>query len=157
MNSLPGTADVRFWRKVEIEMKPNGCWLWTANKGRNGYGQFGIARGVQKYVHRLVYEMFVGPIPTDLEIDHLCKVRNCCNPRHLEAVTHLENCRRGTAGDRERAKTHCPHGHPYSPENTYMRYPNKRRCLTCERTRCREKNRRVRAFARSMREAEVKL
>ena len=83
----------RFMRKVVVD--PSGCWLWTG--GTNGrYG--GFAFGHHKvYAHRVSYEHHVGPIPKSLTIDHLCKVKLCVNPEHLEVVTYHENLRRSDA------------------------------------------------------------
>lgn len=65
-------------------------------------------------MHRVVYELVVGPIPDGMQLDHLCRQRACCNPDHLEPVTCLVNVRRGIGHGSE---THCPKGHPYSGEN----------------------------------------
>lgn len=96
---------------------------------------------VSKSAHREAYKAFKGEIPDGLELDHLCRVRNCVNPDHLEPVTRLENARRGIgglmAGLRQRAKTHCPAGHPYAPENTYFRANGNRMCVTCNAAWCR--------------------
>ena len=83
----------RFLMKVE---KTPTCWLWTAAKQQGGYGMFG-AKNTKKVVaaHRWSYEHFVGPIPKGMQIDHLCRVRHCVNPAHLEPVTPKENLRRG--------------------------------------------------------------
>lgn len=110
------------------------CWLWRGCISTRGYGMVAIG-GKVKLTHRLAYELFKGPIPDGLELDHLCRVRNCCNPDHLEAVTHEENVRRGESGCKQRSKTHCPSGHEYTPENIYRRplRPNERRCRTCMR------------------------
>jgi hypothetical protein len=79
------------------------------------------------YVHRAVYERYVGPIPPGLEIDHLCRVRNCVNPAHLEAVTRGENVRRQMA-----VITHCPQGHEYTTANTRVGRDRKRGCRRCD-------------------------
>lgn len=118
--------------------EPNsGCWLWTASLDRKGYGQFRFPDGRTGRAHRYAYESFVGPIPTGLEIDHLCRVRSCVNPTHLEPVTHLENIRRGKTGINlaaaNLAKTHCPQGHPYSGTNLYVRPNGYRKCRECHR------------------------
>jgi len=82
--------------------------------------------------------LYNGAIPIGLEIDHLCRNRKCCNPKHLEAVTRSENARRGINGERlaavNHAKTHCPKGHVYSGENLYTRNDKPSRdCNTCRR------------------------
>ncbi len=103
------------------------CWEWQGAKSKTGYGVSGAG-----YLHRLMYRHFVGEIPTGLELDHLCRNRGCCNPLHLEAVTHAENMRRGYWG----AKTHCPRGHAYDEANTQINSINGgRQCRTCIRDR----------------------
>lgn len=99
--------------KPRIRVDENGCWRWTGCKSPRGYASIS-KDGKVRSLHRLVYEIFKGPIPTGLQIDHLCRVRDCCNPEHLEAVTQQENLRRGIGPSAENArKTHCPLGHPY--------------------------------------------
>lgn len=85
------TADERFWRWVE---RGEGCWLWLASTDTKGYGLFG-AEGKLSKAHRYAYELLVGPIPEGLVLDHLCRVRHCVNPDHLEPVTTYENILRG--------------------------------------------------------------
>lgn len=83
-------------------------------------------------VHRLTYEYAKGPIPDDLEVDHLCRVRACIEPAHLEAVTKHVNMRRGNAPAAINArKTHCKNGHPLSLENTLPGRGRRRRCIEC--------------------------
>lgn len=70
------------------------CWIWLGSKTAAGYGQIivsGRRRGPKAYVHRLMFEMFKGPIPDGMEVDHLCRNTSCVRPKHLEAVTHREN------------------------------------------------------------------
>lgn len=119
--------------------EPNsGCWLWTASCDSKGYGKIYV-NGKLVGAHRVAYELFVGPIPDGLHIDHLCRVRCCVNPSHMEPVTHAENIRRGDSGKatalQQRAKTHCPHGHEYNEENTHIRKNRNgaRVCRTCAR------------------------
>jgi len=82
----------RFLAKVDLD--PSGCWLWTSALDTAGYGRFYL-NGRLVAAHGLAYDMFVGPVGEGLELDHLCRVRNCVNPRHLEPVTHRENILRG--------------------------------------------------------------
>lgn len=117
---------------AHINRDPSGCWLWTAKIGRNGYGRYAEA----ELAHRVAYELWKGPIPAGLEIDHLCMVKHCVNPDHLEAVTHAENLRRRDLiyGIRT-AVTECPHGHPYDSTNTYLSPSGRRQCRECARIR----------------------
>ncbi|MFF1880059.1 HNH endonuclease signature motif containing protein [Pseudarthrobacter sp. NPDC058196] len=131
------TTAERFWAKVDREASVDGCWLWTAALTPAGYGACGIDG--HQLAHRWSYEQSNGAIPNDLVIDHLCMVKNCVNPAHLEAVTQVENTRRaaqaGLLGSAGRAKTHCPRGHEYNDTNTYVSDGQGRRCLTCARGR----------------------
>ena len=81
----------RVMDKVE---KTNDCWLYNGNLNPFGYGRVKSGGG-DVMVHRVSYEHFVSKLPKGLEIDHLCSVRNCVNPEHLEAVTHKVNVWRG--------------------------------------------------------------
>lgn len=77
-----------------FQFAPDGCWHWTGAKYGNGYGAFWTGHRNER-AHRAMYELLVGAIPTGLTIDHLCSVRHCVNPAHLEPVTLAENVRRG--------------------------------------------------------------
>ena len=110
--------------------EPNtGCWLWTGALQSMGYGHGRLNRAAF-LAHRLSYLVFRGPIPEGLVLDHLCRTPACCNPDHLEAVTHKENLRRGYSGE---LTTHCPHGHEYTPENTWRNPKGHRFCRACHR------------------------
>jgi hypothetical protein len=120
----------RFWAKVDPGI--TGCWHWAAAKDDKGYGKFWYA-GALRMAHRVSYEHFVGPIPEDLELDHVrdrCGHRDCVNPEHLEPVTPLENKQRIHNGD----STRCKHGHEFTDENTAPRKTGGvRRCRACAR------------------------
>jgi hypothetical protein len=117
----------------------NGCWLWQRYRSRKGYGQVWLPgrRGMQ-FTHRVVYEHLVGPIPDGLQIDHLCRVRACCRPDHLEPVTSGINTLRGATVNAENAsRTHCPRGHELAGENLDPSDLRRgyRACATCMRLR----------------------
>ena len=99
--------------------KTSKCWLWTGYINNNGYGEAHF-NGRKYKTHRLIYELHKGVIPKELEIDHLCRVRNCVNPDHLEVVTHLENIKRAQPFISINKRTHCKKGHEYSEENTWL-------------------------------------
>lgn len=113
------------------------CWLWAGLVSSSGYGIYLVkidGKWRQRKAHRLLYELERGEIPEGLVIDHLCRVRQCVNPEHLEPVTIGENLMRGEGLQaRNRRKTHCVNGHGYTPENTIFRKHenNGRRCRTC--------------------------
>lgn len=117
----------RFWTKVAPA--ETGCWLWLAGLVE-GYGRFRTSTPrANRPAHRLAYEALVGPVPDDLVIDHLCRVRRCVNPAHLEPVTQRENVLRGEAAFAR--ATHCPKGHPYAGPNLYISPNGSRRCRAC--------------------------
>lgn len=112
-----------------------GCWPWTGYCNGDGYGIFNPQRGVKYRAHRFAYELFVGMIPEGLTVDHLCKNRRCCNPLHMELVTRGENALRGEGPCAMNArKTHCMHGHEFTPQNTRIK-PEGRECRACDRER----------------------
>ena len=122
----------RFYDKVmPVE---DGCHLWTAYVMPNGYGTFKV-NGRMVLAHRFAYELAKGPIPHGLHIDHLCRVRCCVNPHHLEAVTPRENERRATGNS-------CKYGHSRTPENTHIiQLPDgttRPRCKPCANKYCRD-------------------
>ena len=131
----------RFLCKVE---KIGSCWIWTGSASNMGYGQVRIGKRLH-LVHRVVFELLVGPVPRGLDLDHKCKQTRCFNPRHIEAVLHRENCRRGNVGAHNKIKTHCPHGHEYTPENTYVVGGGRRQCKACTLTASRQRRERARA------------
>lgn len=131
------TLPLRFWRKVYAH--PSGCWLWQGNKNSYGYGRF--KDGSRRIAaHRVAYELFVGPIPPGLTIDHLCQIVACVSPRHLRVATQRENILGSDGrGARNARKTHCPNGHEYDLINTYFDPRGRRSCRTCWRRVWRKK------------------
>lgn len=117
---------------------PSACWRWTSNKLWNGYGTIYVSGQGPKLAHRVIYEMVIGPIPEGMTLDHLCRVRDCVRPDHLEPVPMRENIRRGTNPcARNMAKTHCIHGHALSGINVFPSDVGKRyrRCRQCHNDR----------------------
>jgi hypothetical protein len=140
-----GTAaripNVRFM--AQVEQQDDGCWIWMGPRVRTPSGaQYGSTTygGRTIAAHRVAWMLFRGPVPPGLELDHLCRVTRCCNPLHLEPVTHRENVRRGMgeAGVNAR-KTHCIRGHEFTPENTIVQCGGKRACRACVNERRRER------------------
>jgi hypothetical protein len=137
VNRTPGFAKLpeRIRERVTFQACENtslngDCWIWCGPL-YSGYGRVSIA-GNQEKAHRGVYILLRGPIPSSLELDHLCLHRNCVNPDHLEPVTRLENIRRShTVGLGNGTRTHCRSGHEFTPENT-MRHYGKRYCRACQ-------------------------
>lgn len=128
MRTQFSTPSDRFWSKVA---KCDGCWIWGAAQTDQGYGSFRVD-GRSVAAHRWAYVEARGPVPEGLELDHLCRNRSCVRPDHLEAVTHVENVRRGRAGWNSATKMHCPRGHPYTGANL-MLSRGSRLCRTCQR------------------------
>jgi hypothetical protein len=82
----------RFTNRIEVTQT---CWFWTGSLNDLGYPKLSMSHNTSVYAHRVSHELFKGPIPDGLVIDHLCCVPACVNPDHLEAVTQQENLRRG--------------------------------------------------------------
>ena len=139
----------RFRAKYRVNPE-TGCWDWLGAKGGGDYGHMrmgGRAGGRQVVAHRIAYELFKGPIPEGLEIDHACRNRGCVNPAHLDVMTHRENGLRGISPPAVNArKTRCDRGHPLEGENLRIDYRGDRTCVTCarERERLRSRARRER-------------
>jgi len=126
-----------------IEVNGNGCWTWMGARTAAGYGEANM-NGHVVLIHRIVYERIRGAIPWHTELDHLCRNRACCNPYHLEAVSHRENILRGQSPPALLArKTHCQAGHEFTPEATITVNGN-RECRECKKLR--DHDYRVRRF-----------
>ena len=119
----------------------SGCWIWMASHTKEGYGTTSW-HGKQNVAHRVIWSIVNGPIPLGLHIDHLCRVRPCVNPAHMELVTQRENILRGVGPSAIHAtKTQCPRGHAFTPENTFRQrvgHRIQRSCRECRRKACRD-------------------
>jgi hypothetical protein len=156
--TLGPDAESRFWSRVD-KGDGTGCWLWTGGKNPvSGYGQF-WTRGKPLIVraHRVALLFAHIAMPDDLEVDHLCRVRLCVRPDHLELVPHRINVLRGTAPTAAQARrTHCKNGHEFTPETTYTppSRPYSRICKLCpnylNRNARSEASRRRRALERHL-------
>lgn len=132
----------RLFAKVNAE---GDCWLWTGALNREGYGHINLCRPRRTLrVHRAVWEMLVGPITDDMVLDHLCRIRHCVNPDHLEPVTQAENTARGAYRADATRRTECRRaGHPLTDDNLAPSGPGRSRgiCRQCKN----EANRRHKA------------
>ena len=141
---------ITFTKRVvpKIDRQADGCWAWAGTVSAHGYGR--IMVDLTTYVtHRLVYEMFLGPIPEGQHLHHKCGVRHCCNPLHLEPVTAREHGVEHRTLDHEalagqalspRTNGLCRKGHPLTEENSYVRKNpdgtfRDRQCRTCRAAR----------------------
>jgi hypothetical protein len=139
---MPDPLEERFWASVH---KTDSCWLWEGTVDiTTGYGRFSHD-GSYTYAHRWAFVQFKGSIPEGMHLDHLCKVRNCVRPEHLEVVTLAENVMRGDGITAQKARqTECVHGHEFTVENTYI--DPKRGSRGCRK--CRNENRRKSQYKR---------
>lgn len=126
-----------------IDVDATGCWLWRGALNNSGYGSVKLSEPRRSEVaHRAVYEALKAPIPQGMQLDHLCRVRHCVNPDHLEPVTRSENILRSKSGV-------CIRGHAFDEANTYWTRDLKRRCRTCHRDYERERYRRLTAVVKA--------
>ena len=134
---------VRFWSRVDKHVLSRvahlgPCWLWLGPLTRNGYAPVRVAWSIRRKGHALVFEAMKGPLPSGLELDHLCRRTNCVNPDHLEPVTHEENVRRGESiCAKQSRQTHCVRGHALTEDNLVLAKLRRgiRECATCKKAR----------------------
>lgn len=118
-------------RFVKHIVDTGGCWLWTGALQPDGYPRLKV-NGQSISAHRWAYEYFWGPVPEGMQVDHLCQVRHCVHPLHLEAVTPRVNTLRSNAITAQQARqTHCSRGHPFDEENTVFDKRGHRSCRQC--------------------------
>ena len=135
----------RFWSKVDRRSEDE-CWPWKNRIGEGGYGRLSVG-GRRIMAHRVAYELLRGPIPDGLVLDHTChnrdetcpggptcRHRRCVNPSHLDPATRQENAPPARCNVNTR-KTHCKHGHEFTPENTRATRQGGRACRACHRER----------------------
>lgn len=122
----------RLFDKVSYE---DDCWIYTGHVDRYSRIRTGGEHSRRVPRHVAAYELFVGPVPEGMELDHLCRRTECFNPAHVEPVTGLENILRSDAwGGVNSRKAHCPQRHPYDSANTRVR-GGRRHCRACEADR----------------------
>lgn len=119
-------TEADFWQRVGPP-DADGCWPWQGSFMPNDYGRFKR----QTYAHRYVYELFYGPIPEGVFVDHLCRFRGCVNPDHLRLVTPRESSLSSNSPTAVNARrTQCIRGHAFD-----RIVQGKRGCMTCHRER----------------------
>lgn len=136
---VPPNKFYTFVSKIEFT---DTCWLWKASVDKDGYGKYrDFTHNIWK-AHRAAYYYMFGYLPAKgRHLDHLCRVRNCVNPHHLQDVTSRQNTLRGEGVASINAKkTHCPKGHAYEGDNlhTYLMRAHgtfARECVTCRRVK----------------------
>lgn len=118
---------------IEVDIA-TGCWIWRGSfLQKSGYGRIKV-KGRDYVAHRFIYERYVEPVPKELQLDHLCRVRLCVNPQHLEPVTPYENQLRGSTFTKKFSESlTCSRGHEKIPENIFLRKDGRYRCKLCKR------------------------
>ncbi|WP_459754187.1 HNH endonuclease signature motif containing protein [Streptomyces sennicomposti] len=108
------------------------CWVYGGRLNQDGYCRVRHF-GRMTMGHRITWEEFRAPVPDGLTLDHLCRIRACVNPWHLDPVPQRVNARRLVP------KTHCPQGHPYTDDNVYRQRSGVRYCRTCHLAGCKRR------------------
>ena len=124
----------KFWGNLNRFAGADACWLWEGETTERGYGRFRVSRKVDLAAHRMSVLLDGRELPPSMVVDHLCRNRLCCNPRHLEVVSTKVNVLRGVGPTAENAaRTHCIHGHLLPPFSLSQPSKNARRCLECQK------------------------
>ena len=121
------------WWEDTHEVLENGCWKYTGHIMDNGYALKSF-EGRRHTAHKAYYLKYVGSVEDGLVVDHKCRNRSCVNPSHLQAITQSENLLRAIRPER----THCPQGHEYDQDNTYMSKGKYKVCRTCRNDSAKE-------------------
>ena len=136
---MDSVIEGKFWNNVQKSVDPDGCWWWLgAVVAGGGYGSL-WQKGKSVLVHRISWEIHNGVIPPGLWVCHHCDNPRCVHPGHLFIGSRSDNMKDAAHKNRvpriarARAKTHCPKGHAYSSENTYVDPAGKRACKECRR------------------------
>lgn len=140
----------RFFQKVDMS---RDCWIWKAGTDKDGYGKIYVD-GKTIRSHRVSWEIHNGPIPKNMCVLHKCDNPPCVNPEHLFLGTSTDNNRDREVKNRGRYrnKTHCPQGHKYTEENTFINPQGHRKCKICVRARGRKQY-----YARKVRQSELSI
>src|SRR5215831_2717070 len=130
---MKGTASERFWAKVN---KTSDCWLWIGKHTSRGYGMFNVAPKHLVRAHRQAWVMANGPIPEGCVVRHVCDVRGCVRPDHLELGNQTQNIadmdlRGRRCRSTSKPRDHCRRGHPMIDGNLYVYSNGTRTCRTC--------------------------
>lgn len=130
----------RLFMSSFIPVPESGCWLWTREWSSHGYAVV-LHNYHREYGHRISCFLSGRSIPDDMSVDHLCRVKCCVNPDHLEVVTPGENTLRGFSTSAiHKRKTHCVNGHPFEGDNIQrvVSRPRTRICRECKNERDRK-------------------
>jgi hypothetical protein len=127
----PEHMERTFWERVSPE--PNsGCWLWIGKVDRYGYGMLPAGERREILAHRYAVTSHGRPLPRGLVVDHLCRVRCCVNPQHLDVVSPAENVLRGNGFSAvNKAKSHCKCGRAYDRVHFEEGGNSRRSCRAC--------------------------
>lgn len=117
--------------KIEDRGYKTPCHVWQKSTTKNGYSRTKI-NGKKRVAHVVAWEAINGAVPPGLQLDHLCRIRPCTNPEHLELVTNKENFLRGNHPSAITIRTGmCKRGHKFDVDSVITRKDGRRQCRTC--------------------------